>query len=126
MTAIRPALQPDLARYREDYPILASSTYMNSNSMGAMPRQAAQALATYAADWAREGVEVWPHWFEVLQATADSAARFLGAPAGQTVLNQNVAYFQAAVASALDFRGPRNRVVVESLQFSNCPPQSVK
>ena len=119
MTAIRPALQPDLARYREDYPILASSTYMNSNSMGAMPRQAAQALATYAADWAREGVEVWPHWFEVLQATADSAARFLGAPAGQTVLNQNVAYFQAAVASALDFRGPRNRVVVESLQFPN-------
>jgi len=119
MTAIRPALQPDLARYREDYPILASSTYMNSNSMGAMPRQAAQALATYAADWAREVVEVWPHWFEVLQATADSAARFLGAPAGQTVLNQNVAYFQAAVASALDFRGPRNRVVVESLQFPN-------
>lgn len=119
MTAIRPTLQPDLARYREDYPILASTTYMNSNSMGAMPRQAAQALATYAADWAREGVEVWPHWFEVLQATADSAARFLGAPAGQTVLNQNVAYFQAAVASALDFRGAKNRVVVESLQFPN-------
>jgi len=119
MTAIRPALQPDLARYREDYPILASTTYMNSNSMGAMPRQAAQALATYAADWAREGVEVWPHWLEVLQATADGAARFLGAPAGQTVLNQNVAYFQAAVASALDLRGPRNRVVVEALQFPN-------
>lgn len=119
MTAIRPALQPDLARYREDYPILASTTYMNSNSMGAMPRQAAQALATYAADWAREGVEVWPHWFEVLEATADSVARFIGAPAGQTILNQNVAYFQAAVASALDFRGPRNRVVVEALQFPN-------
>ena len=43
MTAIRPALQPDLARYREDYPILADTTYMNSNSMGAMPRQAAAA-----------------------------------------------------------------------------------
>jgi len=119
MTAIRPALQPDLARYREDYPILASTTYMNSNSMGAMPRQAAQALATYAADWAREGVEVWPHWFDILEATGDSAARFIGAPAGQTILNQNVAYFQAAVASALDFRGARNRVVVEALQFPN-------
>ena len=119
MTAIRPALQPDLARYREDYPILAGTTYMNSNSMGAMPRQAADALAQYAADWAREGVEVWPHWFEVLEATGDSAARFLGAPAGQTILNQNVAYFHAAVASALDFRGARNRVVVEALQFPN-------
>ncbi|MBL8974304.1 MAG: aminotransferase class V-fold PLP-dependent enzyme [Myxococcales bacterium] len=119
MTAIRPALQPDLARYREDYPILADTTYMNSNSMGAMPRQAAAALAQYAADWAREGVEVWPHWFDVLEATADSAARFLGAPAGQTVLNQNVAYFQAAVASALDLSGARNKVVVEALQFPN-------
>jgi kynureninase len=119
MTAIRPALQPDLARYREDYPILADTTYMNSNSMGAMPRQAAAALAQYAADWAREGVEVWPHWFDVLAATADSAARFLGAPAGQTILNQNVAYFQAAVASALDFSGHRNKVVVEALQFPN-------
>ncbi len=119
MTAIRPALQPDLARYREDYPILADSIYMNSNSMGAMPRQAAAALAQYAADWAREGVEVWPHWFDVLAATADSAARFLGAPAGQTILNQNVAYFQAAVASALDFSGHRNKVVVEALQFPN-------
>lgn len=117
--AIRPALQPDLARYRDDYPILADTTYMNSNSMGAMPRQAAEALARYAADWARDGVEVWPHWFDLMEATADSAARFLGAPAGQTILNQNVAYFQAAVASALDFRGPRNRVVVESLQFPN-------
>ena len=119
MTAIRPQFQPDLARYREDYPILADTTYMNSNSMGAMPRQATAALAQYAADWAREGVEVWPHWFDVLQATADSAARFLGAPAGQTILNQNVAYFQAAVASALDFSGPRNKVVVEALQFPN-------
>ncbi|MBK7827803.1 aminotransferase class V-fold PLP-dependent enzyme [Nannocystis sp.] len=119
MTAIRPQFQPDLARYREDYPILADTTYMNSNSMGAMPRQAVAALAQYAADWAREGVEVWPHWFDVLQATADSAARFLGAPAGQTILNQNVAYFQAAVASALDFSGPRNKVVVEALQFPN-------
>ena len=43
--------------------------------MGAMPRQAADALARYAADWAREGPEVWPDWFEVLAATGDSAMR---------------------------------------------------
>jgi kynureninase len=75
---------------------------MNSNSMGAMPRSVGPALQRYAEDWAREGVEVWPKWFDILEATADSAARFLGAPTGQTILNQNVAYFQAAVASSLD------------------------
>ena len=116
---IKPALDPTLARYREDYPILADTTYMNSNSMGAMPRQAALALELYAADWAREGVEVWPHWFDVLRETADSAARFIGAPAGQTILNQNVAYFQAAIAGCLDYTNGKNRVVVESLQFPN-------
>lgn len=116
---ITPALVPELARYREDYPILADTLYMNSNSMGAMPRQAATALQQYAADWAREGAEVWPHWFDVLRDTADSAARFIGAPAGQTILNQNVAYFQAAIAGCLDYRSGKSRVVVESLQFPN-------
>lgn len=116
---ITPALVPELARYREDYPILADTLYMNSNSMGAMPRQAATALQQYAADWAREGAEVWPHWFDVLRDTADSAARFIGAPAGQTILNQNVAYFQAAIAGCLDYTKGKNRVVVESLQFPN-------
>ena len=116
---IKPALDPTLARYREDYPILADTLYINSNSMGAMPREAATALQQYAADWAREGAEVWPHWFDVLRETADSAARFIGAPAGQTILNQNVAYFQAAIAGCLDYTKGKNRVVVESLQFPN-------
>ena len=116
---ITPALVPELARYREDYPILADTLYMNSNSMGAMPRQAATALQQYAADWAREGAEAWPHWFDVLRDTADSAARFIGAPAGQTILNQNVAYFQAAIAGSLDYGTGKSRVVVESLQFPN-------
>lgn len=116
---IKPALDPTLARFREDYPILADTLYVNSNSMGAMPRQAEAALQQYAADWAREGVEVWPHWFDVLRDTADSAARFLGAPAGQTILNQNVAYFQAAIAGCLDYGRGKSRVVVESLQFPN-------
>ena len=119
MTPIHPAIDPALARYREDYPILAHTTYMNSNSMGAMPRSVGPALQRYAEDWARDGVEVWPKWFEILEATADSAARFLGAPAGQTILNQNVAYFQAAVASSLSFPKDRNKVVVEALQFPN-------
>jgi len=116
---IIPAIDPSLARYREDYPILADSTYMNSNSMGAMPRQATQALARYAEDWATQGVEVWTRWSELVDEVSDAAARFIGAPAGQTVLNQNVAFFQAQIASCLDFSGARNKVVMEALQFPN-------
>ncbi len=115
----KPAVDPSLARYRADYPILADTTYMNSNSMGAMPRQAKEALATYADDWAREGVEVWDAWGKVDDEVSDAAARFIGAHAGQTTLNQNVAFFQAQIASCLDFSGARNKVVMEALQFPN-------
>lgn len=114
-----PKLDPELARYREDYPILSHTTYLNSNSMGAMPRQAVDALREYTDVWAREGVEAWEAWADVVNETADAAARFFGGQPGETILNQNVAFFQAQIASCLDFSGARNKVVIESLQFPN-------
>jgi kynureninase len=117
--SITPALDPTLARYRKDYPILESTTYMNSNSMGAMPARAVEGLKEYASVWAKEGGEAWELWPQVVNETADAAARFFGAPAGQTTLNQNVAFFQASIASALDLSGDRNKVVIEELMFPN-------
>ncbi|MBK6917210.1 MAG: aminotransferase class V-fold PLP-dependent enzyme [Deltaproteobacteria bacterium] len=114
-----PRLDPDLARWREQYPILAKTLYMNSNSMGAMHASAPVALAEYAAGWAEHGVESWDHWVKQVERTADSAARLFGGTPGDTALNQNVAYFQAAIASCLDFSKGRNKVVMEELLFPN-------
>ncbi len=112
-----PAVDPTLARYREHYPILSDSIYMNSNSMGAMPRSAVDALHEYTNVWQRDGVEAWSVWGDLVDEVADSAARFFNGGTGNTTLNQNVAFFQASIASSLDFSGPRNKVVMESLQF---------
>lgn len=117
--AITPAVDPTLRRYRDDYPILATSLYMNSNSMGAMARSARAAATAYFDEWEAEGVEAWHAWTELVNETADTAARFLGAAPGHTTMGQNVAGFQAAVASALDFSSGRNKVVIESLMFPN-------
>ncbi|MBL8946828.1 MAG: aminotransferase class V-fold PLP-dependent enzyme, partial [Myxococcales bacterium] len=114
-----PRIDPELARWRDEYPILSRTRYLNSNSMGAMHRGTKAALAEFAELWEREGVEAWEHWPDVVDATADSAARLFGGVPGHTALNQNVAYFQAAVASTIDFSSTRNRVVVEALQFPN-------
>lgn len=114
-----PAVLPQLSRYREDYPILADSVYMNSNSMGAMPRAARDATTDYLDAWQRQGVEAWTEWFSVIDDTADSVARFFGGTPGHTTLNQNVAFFQAAVASTIDWTTPRNKVVMTELQFPN-------
>ena len=49
----------DLERWRDEFPILARTVYMISNSLGAMPRQTAQHLAEYAETWATRGVRGW-------------------------------------------------------------------
>lgn len=115
----QPKLDPALARYREDYPILAETTYMNSNSMGAMPKAAYDALREYCQVWQHQGVEAWDHWPKVIDEVGDAAASFFGGAPGCTSLNQNVAFFQAQIASAIDWSGPRNKVVMEALQFPN-------
>jgi kynureninase len=113
------ALLPPHLSHREDYPILASSVYMNSNSMGAMPRAAREGLGEYLDAWERDGVEAWERWPGVIDETADGIARFFGGAPGHTALNQNVAFFQASIASTLDFSGARSKVVTEALMFPN-------
>lgn len=106
-----------LAEYRNHFPILAHTTYLNSNSMGAMPKGAAGALAAYAREWETEGVEAWNRWLPMVQEVADMAGRFFGAGPGETILNQNVSTFMASIATSLDLSGARNKVVLSSLDF---------
>lgn len=116
---VEPKLHPQLAGLREHYPILSHTTYLNSNSMGATPAAAAQALEEYAAVWREQGVEAWDTWVGVVDEVADSVGRMFGAQPGQTTLNQNVAFFQSQIASCLDFSGARSKVVIEELMFPN-------
>ena len=42
----------DLLRYRSEFPILDRTTYLISNSLGAMPRGVYDAMKAYADIWA--------------------------------------------------------------------------
>nr|WP_255216549.1 aminotransferase class V-fold PLP-dependent enzyme [Pseudenhygromyxa sp. WMMC2535] len=75
-------------------------------------------MAAYFELWAREGVEAWDHWPAFIDETADTVARFFNGGVGNTSLGENVATFQARIASALDY-GERPKVVIESLMFPN-------
>lgn len=116
---VQPKLDPTLSQYRKDYPILAETTYLNSNSMGAMPKRARVAIGAYFDLWQQQGVEAWAPWTQFINETADTIARLLGGLPGRTTLNQNVAFFQAQVASALPLSAGRDKVVSEALMFPN-------
>src|SRR5438105_6389475 len=81
----------DLARWRDEFPILARTTYMISNSLGAMPRKTAQHLAEYAETWATRGVRGWEdRWWEMPMEVGNKIARVIGAPAGSVSMHENV------------------------------------
>jgi len=49
----------ELLAWRNEFPILGRSTYLISNSLGAMPRAVYDELHSYADAWAKRGVRAW-------------------------------------------------------------------
>ena len=105
-------------RWRSEFPILGRSTYLISNSLGAMPRGVYDALHGYADAWAERGVRAWEDsWWDLPGKVADQIAPLIGAGPGEISLHQNVTITQAVITSCFDFRGPRNKVVMTGLEF---------
>jgi len=110
-------LDPLLA-LRPEFPILDRVTYLVSNSLGAMPRAAADQLATYARDWSELGVRAWSRgWWEMPLSVGDEIAPLIGAGPGDIVMMPNVTLAQASVLSALDYTAPRDTIVMSGLDF---------
>ena len=107
----------DLLSRREDYPVLATSTYLANHTLGAMHRRTPERLADYAALWAERGVVAWETWAPEVDHVADLVGSLVGAPAGTTVMRQNVADLLGDLLSCLDWRGARNRVVTSGLEW---------
>ncbi len=108
----------DLLKWREEFPILSRTTYMISNSLGAMPRGVYDRLREYADAWALRGVRAWEEgWWEMAVRVGDRIGALVGAAPGEISLHQNVTLTQAVIASCFDFRGPRNKVVLVDMEF---------
>src|SRR3954463_4147426 len=108
----------DLAPWRAEFPILARTVYMINNSLGAMPRQAAQHLADYADAWATRGVRAWEdRWWEMPLEVGNKIARVIGAPAGTVSMHENVTTAHLVALSAERPSGTRTRIVCSAMDF---------
>jgi kynureninase len=108
----------ELLDYRSEFPILEHTTYLINHSLGAMPARAEERLADYARTWRERGIRAWSEgWWELPLTVGDQIGRIVGAPAGSTVMHQNVAVAEAVVLSCFEPAPPRNRVVYERGNF---------
>ncbi|MGH9201189.1 MAG: aminotransferase class V-fold PLP-dependent enzyme [Vicinamibacterales bacterium] len=108
----------DLARWRAEFPILQRSVYMISNSLGAMPRGAADALAEYATAWATRGVRAWEErWWEMAREVGDRLAAIIGGAPGSVSMHENVTTAAMVALSSVVPRPDRNRIVCLAADF---------
>lgn len=108
----------DLLRYRPEFPILERTTYLISNSLGAMPRGVYDALHGYADTWATRGVRAWEErWWMLAAQVGEQIGGLMNAAPRSVATFQNVTTCQAVVASCFDFSGKRNKVVYSDLNF---------
>jgi kynureninase len=108
----------ELLRYRPEFPILERTTYLISNSLGAMPRGVYDALEGYADTWATRGVRAWQErWWALSTEVGDEIGALMNAAPGSVSTHQNVTTCQAIVASCFEFSGQRNTIVYCDLNF---------
>jgi kynureninase len=108
----------ELTAYRDRFPILAETTYLISHSLGPMPAAAEDRLAEYARVWKTRGIRAWGEgWWDMSMTVGDEIGRLIGAPAGSTVMHQNVTIAEAVVLSCFRLDGERRRIVYEQDNF---------
>jgi kynureninase len=113
-------LTDELLEWRREFPILGSTVYLISHSLGAMPRRARERLQDYAETWATRGVRAWAEgWWDMPLTVGDEVGRIIGAEPGTVVMHQNVSVCQSVVLSCFDTTPEtrRNKIVYSELEF---------
>jgi kynureninase len=108
----------DLARWRPEFPILDSTVYMISNSLGAMPRGVADSLADYAHTWAARGARAWEErWWELALEVGNKIGAIVRAAPGSVSMHPNVTTAEMVVLSSLLPQGRRRKIVCPAMDF---------
>ncbi len=108
----------DVARWRAEFPILDTCTYLVSHSLGAMPRRAETRLAEFAERWRTRGVRAWHEgWWELGTEVGNLLAPALGVEPLSVSTHQNVTVAQGIIGSCYRWDGSRNRIVMSGHEF---------
>jgi kynureninase len=108
----------ELLKYRDQFPILKTSNYLISNSLGAMPGRVRETLGEYAEIWSTRGVRAWQeHWWQLPRVVGNQVAELIGAPVGTVIMQPSVTLAHAQIFSCFEFTGKRNKVITDDMHF---------
>ena len=103
------------AAIRDEFPIFAHTTYLNSCSQGALSHRVREAYEEYLDGWDENGAE-WEDWVERADAARAAFARLLRAEPGEMAVTTSVTQGVSGIVCALDLRG-RPKIVISEYEF---------
>lgn len=103
-------------RWRVDFPVFRQRTYLNSGSYGALCVDVKSAIEAYLEARLTLGCD-WDHWVMKLEQTRGLLARLVSCAPDEMSVSASVSDSVNSLASALDFTGARNEVVVTDFDF---------
>jgi kynureninase len=106
--------------WREEFPVLERKSYLISASLGPVSRRSQRYLAEYMDAWATKGApdHVWlEDIFPRMAALKGSFAALTGCEPDEVALTTNISIALSTIASAIDLRGERRRIVLSELDF---------
>ena len=112
----------DLLGYRDEFPLLGRSTYLNTCSLGALSNRSQAKLGEFLEQWGSLGARAWyRHWLDELAGLRDDFGWTIGRPGEEIALAPNVSVALASLASAFDAPGARDpkrtRAITTALDF---------
>src|SRR5271157_4719086 len=96
--------------YRDQFPVTATSIYLNHAAVSPLPRLSAEAMQALADDVLRFGSLHYDAWLNTYEGLRVAAARLIGAHRDEIATVKNTSEGIATVALGLDWR-PGDRVI---------------
>jgi selenocysteine lyase/cysteine desulfurase len=109
-------MEPNFEALRGEFPVLKRKTYLNSGSYCALANEVKAAFEAYMEDRLLVGAN-WDVWVTKNESVRALTAALLRASPDEIAVTASVSAGLNALASALDFSGPRNKVVVSDFEF---------
>jgi selenocysteine lyase/cysteine desulfurase len=109
-------MEQNFEALRKEFPVLQRKTYLNSGSYCALANEVRAAFDAYMEDRLLVGAN-WDVWVTKNESVRNLTAALLHASPDEIAVTASVSAGLNALASALQFNGRRNKVVVSDFEF---------
>ncbi|HEY5264076.1 MAG TPA: aminotransferase class V-fold PLP-dependent enzyme [Steroidobacteraceae bacterium] len=109
-------MEPNFQALRKEFPVLERKTYLNSGSYCALANDVKAAFEAYMEDRLLVGAN-WDVWVTKNESVRALTATLLRAAPDEIAVTASVSAGLNALASAIDFSGARNKVVISDFEF---------